>query len=129
MDFSKLLPFAVISAVTAVILKKYKPEFSLAVGIMAVITVTASAISLLAPAVTFMSQLSSVLPNGDESLSVLLKCAGLSVLSETASGICEDCSELALSRAVTLTGKVAVLIAALPVFYSLANVAFKLMKL
>ena len=129
MDFWRLLPFAVISAVTAVILKKYKPEYSLAVGVMAVITVIASAISLLSPAVTLMSQLSSALPNGDENLSILLKCTGLSVLSETASNICEDCSEHALSKTVTLAGRVAVLITALPLFYSLANVALELMKL
>lgn len=129
MDISDLLPFAVICAVTAVILKRYKPEFSLAVGILAVITVIASALSLLAPAVTLMSQLSSALPEGNEHLSVLLKCAGLSVLSETAANICTDCAETALSRTVTLAGRIAVLITALPVFYALANVALELMKL
>ena len=129
MDISKLFPFAVISAVTAVLLKKYKPEFSFALGLLAAVAVILAALSALSPVITLISQLSLFLPDGEENVMVLLKCVGLNAISQTASDICADCSQTALSKTVDLGGRAAVLITSLPLFYALANTALSFMKL
>lgn len=124
MDISLLLSFAVIGGLTAAVLRKYRTEYALFAGLAAAMVCMAAALSAFAPVLNILRQLSSVLPDSGEYLTVLLKCAGTAILAETASGICIDCGETTLSKISVLAGKIGILIAALPLFTSLAEEIF-----
>lgn len=126
MDVTKLLAFAVTGAICAAILKRTRPEFAMAVGLLAVTAAMAAAVASLAPVLTLLRQLTDAIPDGRIYLTVLLKCAGAATLSSVAADLCADCGETALSKTAATVGRVAVLVAALPVFTDLADAAVAL---
>lgn len=128
MDISVLLSFAVVSAVSAAVLRRYRPEYAVFAGIAAALAALSAAVSAFAPALTLLRQLSDAVPGGEEYLASLLKCAGAAMLSEVAADICTDCGEAALAKTATLAGRVAVLMFALPIFTGLAEMVLTMIN-
>lgn len=128
MDVAKLLGFAVAGALCAAILKKLRPEFSVAAGTLAACAALAAAVAALSPVLTLFRSLADAVPDGETYLKALLKAAGAATLSAFASDICLDCEQHALSRASLLIGRAAVILVSLPIFTSLADTAVSMIK-
>ena len=117
------MSFTVASAVTAAVVKRYKPEFAIIATVAAVFAASVAALTAFTPVLTLLHRLSSPIDNGDEYLAILLKCAGAVILSALAHDICKDCGETALARTAELIGAVSVLVFSLPVFTKLFELA------
>ena len=126
MKISVLLAFVVVSAVTATVLKNYKPEFAVMASVTAAVAAIATALIAFSPVLTLLRQLADAVPNGDEYLAILLKCAATACLMSLAFDICTDCKETALARAALIAGNAAILIFALPIFNSLAQIVINI---
>ena len=95
---------------------------SLAGGIVILLQLLLSAIPLFSQIETWMS--SADLQHGE--LSVLMRSLGICILTQFAVDSCKDAGESALASKVELAGKIAVLLIALPLFQTAANLALSL---
>ncbi len=126
METTTLLAFLTAGALCALILRKYRPDFAVAVGLMTGVLLLGAAIAMLSPVMTLLRQLADAIPDGRVYLSALLKGVGVALLSSVAAALCADCGETSLSACAGTVGKIGVLVAALPVFTDLYELALSL---
>lgn len=118
--------FAAITAVLAVFLKKYNSEYSV------IITVCACSIIILYIADTLIESVSGIKQIFDKSgmsesyMIILFKCVGICFLTEFSSDTCKDAGQASLANIVTLSGRIFVLISALPLFSQLITTVSQL---
>ena len=126
MRLTVLFSFTVVSALTAAIVKRQKPEYALTAAVAAVSALTVAALAAFTPVLTLLRQMASVADNGEEYLTVMLKCSGTAVLASLAGDICADCQQTALARGVRLAANVSMLVFALLIFNRLFEITVKL---
>lgn len=107
------LALAVFTALCAAYLKKKNPELSLAFGIAGAAVFLAAAVGSLGP---IMDKLQGFTVGDSLYLSVPLKILGISILGKLTCSVCEDAGEKGLAGTVGFMLRIAVLLAALPLF-------------
>ena len=121
MDIVKILGIALVTTLLSVVLKKYRPEFS--VGIV----VTFGSIFLL-----YICKSAEIVFEGIRSIcnnvgvkviyiEIMFKVIGVSYMCEFISAVCKDAGESSVAVKVDIAGKLIILSASLPVFKELIN--------
>ena len=120
---------AVIGSILALLLRKYTPELSLTVTILAGVIIV-----WLAAAVA--SRISDLLREIAEKggidavyLSPVLKCIGIGMITHLAAQVCRDAGENGIASKVEMAGKIFIFYAALPVFTSLIRMLQMLLEI
>ena len=106
---------ALLTAAAALLLRRHDPEIALLLAVGGCVLLTLSALPALKEAVAYLEQ---TVPDGAaaECLPVLLRVAGLVLLSRFGAELCRDAGQNALAMKVELLGCALGLTAALPVF-------------
>lgn len=119
-----VIAFAVLCAFLVVYIQQSNPTFAILVGFsacMVVLLFLSSGISLLFE--NLQTAFSFAVP---DEFSVLIKIVGLSILSQTAQDVCLDAGQRALAGKVDLCGRIAILLAALPLLQSVLAILSEL---
>ncbi len=109
-----------------IILRALRPEYSFLtrLAIIALVCVSLlSAVDAVLQGLTVFTQLSQI---NESYIKIGIKALGISLVSETASDICKDCGETALSVQVELAGRVANIGIALPIIEKLLELSISL---
>lgn len=124
----KIAVVSVIGLFLVQLLKQYKPDYAIAVKIVAILLV----VGLLLPDVTSIMNSAQGLINeadmGSGYITIILKSLGISVVAQIASDMCRDSNELSLASVIELAGKTAILILAMPVLKGLLSVAMGMIE-
>ena len=128
MEIAAIAGLTVAAAFLAVVLRQHKPEFALAVGLMAGIVILAVCLRKAAPALGSLSDLLNAASLPAEYGAALFKALGVCLLTQLASDACSDAGEKALAAKAELAGKLAMLLIALPLFEKVAEMAVSLMN-
>ncbi len=118
---------ALISAVLAVILHQYKPEYAVLLSAGAGCGILLLLLSALSPA---LEQLQEIMGKAGVSMAyfkLLLKALGICYLAQFAGDLCRDAGQTSLAGKVELAGKISVVLLALPVAVELVEYIFALM--
>ena len=126
MDITTLVGIAVLSAVLCVIVRQYKPEMAIGISIACGVILIGAVISMLAPSVELISQLTSAAGLDGGYSRTLFKALAVCYITQLGSDCCKDAGESAIAGKVELAGKAAVVVISLPVFTSLAEIVTKL---
>ncbi|NLN81919.1 MAG: stage III sporulation protein AD [Clostridiales bacterium] len=128
MSVVTIVGITVIAAFLAVLLRRYHPEYSMAIGVITGAVVLILLLSQLAPVLGRLQALlrSASLP--EEYGIILFKALGISLLAQLSSDACRDAGENAMAEKAELAGKVFLLILALPLFEKVAELAVRLMN-
>lgn len=126
MNLFPAVAVAIFSAFAALLLKKNTPEIALLVslsGAVAVAVIVMDIISQLVSGigVAFLSE--------EKYLTIPVKALGITLLSSVSSKLCEDAGEKAMAFTVSLAGRTAVMLAALPLFSELTELLMRILKL
>lgn len=126
MNIVALSIIAVIATFLSLVLKKYNPEYSLVISIVASIFILISILMKVTPAIDLIKDLiaSSNIPS--KYLMILFKAIGICFLTQFSSDACKDAGESALSAKVELAGKIAIILIALPMFEEVMQIVLKL---
>jgi stage III sporulation protein AD len=127
MDIFAIAGLAVTAAILSVLLRQYRPEFSVFIGLGAGVIILLFVIVKAQPA---FQELTSLLDRANVSSSfagILLKALGICFVTQLACDACNDAGETAISSKIELAGKFAVLLVALPLFEQIAKLAIGLM--
>lgn len=122
MDIFTLAGIAVICALLCVIVRQYRPEAALGVGIAGGVLLMGAAALMLAPSVEALKELSRRAGLDNGFAQVLIKALAVCCITQLAADICRDAGESALASKLELAGRAAVAVISLPVFMELADI-------
>lgn len=123
MDILKIAAMAIITAVLALIVKQYKPEYSVFIQLSGIVAVTLLAVSFIGGLTAAAGSMLSFAGLDAGYLKVLMKVLGVAVITEFGSDICKDNGNTALAGSVELAGKIVILTLSLPMIKAIAELA------
>lgn len=120
---------ALIAAVLSIVLKQYKPEYSLFISIGAGILIFLSVLAVIEPVLSFIEELTEQAGLEGVYGEVLIKSLAICYITQLACDCCKDAGESAIAGKLQIAGKIAVLLIALPMFKSLTEIVAGLINL
>lgn len=123
MPILSIAGIAVVAAAIAVLMRQYRQEYAMLVGLAAGILIFLTVLLKAQPAFSELFTLLKGSGVATEYTAVLVKSLGVCLVTQLASDACRDAGETAIASKVELAGKFAVLLLALPVFSQIAKLA------
>ncbi|MCL2851221.1 MAG: stage III sporulation protein AD [Firmicutes bacterium] len=128
MDIMVIIGVAIITTFLVLMVKPHKPEIAILLGLGGGILVVLLFVEQLQGIIQSITQIAGATGIGGDGqgganmFSALLRIIGIGYLTEFAANICEDAGNTAMSKKVTLAGKVLILVLALPIINNLIDV-------
>jgi stage III sporulation protein AD len=121
MNILSLAAMGLIAAVLSIVIRQYKPEFSIYISLTAGVIILIAAISAVRPVLDVMSGLSDKVEISSVYTAALLKSLAVCYVVQLAADTCKDAGENAIAAKIETAGKFAVVIIALPLFNELVE--------
>ena len=119
MEIIKIIGVGLISLIIIVVIRQYKPEFTLYVSLLAGAIILMFVIGKLSEIINLLTALSNKTAVNNEFLKLLIKITGIAFLTEFAVSICKDSGESAIANKVDMGGKVIIVSMSIPIISSL----------
>ena len=128
MDTLKICMLAVLGVCAALTLKQWKSDLLPLLRVGMVLLFGFAALTAVTPALTYLTHLgetAGVTPYAE----VLLRALGIALLTQYAAEICRECGEGAAASGVEMTGKIEILLLALPLIDEILSLASNLLSM
>lgn len=126
MNSIKLCMIAVLGLAVTMIVKQWKSDFLPLIRIGMTVLFSIAILTTLSPLIQQLSTLCQ--GEAAQYTEVLFKALGIAVLTQICSSICRDAGENAIAEGVELTGKVELLLLALPLISQILSTAGELLS-
>ena len=121
------MEYGITALIIIVILKQYKPEFTIYVSLIAGIIILFLIMDKLSGIISLLKNLSAKASINQEFLIILIKITGIAVLTEFATSICKDSGETAIANKIDLGGKVLIIAISIPIISTLLETIIKIL--
>ena len=118
----------IIGAVLSVVLRQYKPEFSIYITLITGMLMLGAAVTAVKPVIETVSGYLQIADPDTSYADVLIKSLAVCYITQMASDSCADAGEKSIAAKIELAGKFAIVLLALPVFDSLMEVIKQLLQ-
>ena len=119
MDIIKIIGIGLIAVIIVIILKQYKPEFTVYISICAGAIILGLVMTRISGIIHLLTELSNKVSDTNGFLTVLIKITGIAFLTEFAVSICKDSGESAIASKVDLGGKIIIISMSIPIISAL----------
>ncbi len=119
MEIVKILGIGLISVILIIVIKQYKPEFSVYISLIAGVIIILLIIDKITGIIGLLTALSTKVSINREFLEILLKITGIAILTEFAVSICKDLGESSIANKIDLGGKILIISISIPIISSL----------
>lgn len=119
MDIIKIIGIGLISLIITIILKQYKPEFSIYISLLAGILILYLVMDKLTGIIDLLKSLAQKTSISNNFLLILLKITGIAILTEFAGSVCKDAGEVAISKKIELGGSIMIIAISVPILSKL----------
>lgn len=127
MDIIKIIGIGLIALIIIIIIKQYRPEFTIYVSLVAGALILLMVMDKIGGIIDLLTSLSSKTAINNEFLVLLIKITGIAFLTEFAVSICKDSGEAAIASKVDLGGKVIIISMSIPIIASLLETILKIL--
>ena len=127
MDIIKIIGIGLISLIIIIILKQYRPEYTIYISIIAGILIIMLSMDKLTGIINILTTLSNKTGLNSEYLGILLKITGIAILTEFAVSICNDAGESAIATKIDLGGKIIIISISIPIIVALLELIVKIL--
>lgn len=127
MDMFQIIGIALTAALLAVLLRQYRKEYAVLLGLSAGLLLLMMIIQKALPVFSSLQALMSRAGVTAQYAVILLKALGICFLTQLAADTCTDAGETAIASKIELAGKFAVLLIAMPLFIQIADLAVSLL--
>lgn len=127
MDIIKIIGVGLISLIIIIIIRQYKPEFTLYVSLLAGSIILLFLMDKISGIVDILTSLSNKASIDSEFLTLLIKITGIAFLTEFAVSICKDTGETAIANKVDMGGKVIIVSMSIPIISSLLETVLQIL--
>lgn len=125
----QLLGISLISATLYVVIKKYSPEYTVMAQIGAVLLILIASYPYMKDVIDFYYEYTEYTSVSNDYVKIVLKTAGIAVLTQFASDICKDSGQSALAGKIEFSGKLMIAVIALPMAETLIEVAVSVINM
>ena len=108
MDIIKIIGVGLISLIIIIIIKQYRPEFTIYVSLIAGAIILMLIMDKVSAIINLLTSLSNKTAINNEFLILLIKITGIAFLTEFAVSVCKDSGETAIANKVDMGGKVVI---------------------
>lgn len=129
MDITAIAGIGILAAVLCIIVRQYKPEMAMGISIVCGILILTAVITMLAPGVAAISDLTSAAGLDNAYAEILLKALAVCYITQLSADCCRDAGESAIAGKIELAGKAAIVVISLPVFSALAELVTDLITI
>ena len=127
MEIVKIVGIGLISLIVIVVIKQYRPEFTIYVSIISGLLIMSFVISKLSGVVQILKSLANKASLNSGFLGILIKITGIAILSEFTTSICKDAGESAIASKIDLGGKILIISMSIPIISSLLETILKIL--
>lgn len=120
MELLKIAALVIVSVTAIALLRQHNTTYAMLASVAAVAMLSIYLLSLLSPVIDYFKELAAFSETAD--FGCLIKAVGIGLISQTASDLCMESGQQALSSKVLLAGKAAILLATLPLFKSMFTI-------
>lgn len=128
MELTTILSMLLIAAFLTVLLRRYRPELAMGVGIVAGAIALLAVLKTAAPAVSQLQALLDGAALPQAYTAILFKALGICLLTQLTADACRDAGESALAAKAELAGKLLLLVLSLPLFEKITSLALSLLQ-
>ena len=128
MELTTILSMLLIAAFLTVLLRRYRPELAMGVGIVAGAIALLAVLKTAAPAVSQLQTLLEGAALPQAYTAILFKALGICLLTQLTADACRDAGESALAAKAELVGKLLLLVLSLPLFEKITSLALSLLQ-
>ena len=121
MDIVKVIGIGLISLIIIIIVRQYKPEFTLYVSLLAGALILLFIMDKLEGIIDLLTTLSSKTAINNEFLVLLIKITGIAV------SLCKDTGESAIASKIDMGGKVIIVSMSIPIISSLLETVVEIL--
>jgi len=118
----KLVGIALIASTAALVLRAYRPDIGMQIGIAAGIVILLFALGEADSIFSFIGSAIERFGLSSEYLSIMIKVIGIAYLVQFAADICRDAGESAVAGKVELAGRLAILTMSMPVIIAVLDI-------
>ena len=127
MDIIKIIGVGLIALIIIIIVKKYRPEFTMYVSVAAGIIILLLVMDKLSAIINLLTNLANRTSINNEFIFLLIKITGIAILTEFASSVCKDSGETAIASKVDMGGKIIIIAMSIPIIASLLETILKVL--
>ena len=126
-ELVKIIGIGLIALVIVIILKQYKPEYTIYVSIIAGILMLFLAMEKLSGIINLLQSISDKTYINKQFLGILLKITGIAIITEFAVSICTDAGEKAIASKIEIGSKVIIIAMSIPIISSLLELIIEIL--
>lgn len=115
-DYLRWTAVVLIGVILSLVLGKQSKDMSLLLTLAVCVMVSMAAVGFLEPVMELLRRLRRLGNLDSQAVSILLKCAGIGVLSELVGLLCADAGENTLGKSLQILSNAAILWLSLPLF-------------
>ena len=127
MEVIKIIGIALIALIIIVLLKQYKPEYTIYISLLAGALIILLVMDKLTGIINLLQSLANKTSINSTFLSLLIKITGIAFLSEFAVSICNDSGETAIASKVDLGGKILIIGTSIPIIIELLKTLLEIL--
>ena len=113
-EYLRFAAAALIGLILTLVVGRQSKDLSLLLSLAVCVLLCLGAMEFLEPVTQFLAELRKLGDLDSDAVSILLKCAGIGMLSELAGLLCADAGEGAMGKALQLCSNAAILWLSLP---------------
>lgn len=127
MDVTKIIGVGLISLVIIIILRQYRPEFTIYVSLIAGVIIFFLVSNQLFGIIDILKDFANKASINSKFLGILIKITGIALLTEFAVSVCKDAGENAIASKIDLGGKVIIISVSIPIISELLETVIKIL--
>ncbi len=129
MELTSILGLGVVAVCIVVLLRQYRPEYALMISLVCSVLIFAAALSVLLPALDEIENMMEEANIDLSYVSILFKSLGLCLITQIASDSCRDAGETAIASRIEFSGRLSLVVVALPMFREVAGIALRFLSM
>ena len=127
MEIIKIIGIALVALIIIVLLKQYKPEYTIFISLLAGALIILLVMDKLTGIINLLQSLANKTSINSTFLLLLIKITGIAFLSEFAVSICKDSGEAAIANKIEIGTKIIIISMSIPIITSLLEIILKLL--
>lgn len=126
-EIIKIVGIGLVALVIVIILKQYRPEYTIYVSIIAGVLILTLTMSKISGIINLLKAISDKTYINKQFLGILLKITGIAIITEFAVSICTDAGEKAIASKIEIGSKVIIIAMSIPIISSLLELIVEIL--
>ncbi len=121
MDIIKIIGIGLSGGVLALVLKEYKPVFSVAVGCTTAIIIFLMLLQQISYVFDVVNLIAQRLSVNTEYIKIIIRIIGIAYLARFGSELCRDAGQNAIAQKIDFAGRIIIIVTSFPILTAVLN--------